>query len=446
MSKHELTVPAKVRTGVALALALCASAAFACDASVLAGDWRGAYVRGGAAQVITLHVNAASTALTASYSVPDLGVQAAKADIFECENDVVRLKAVYGLFTLHLDTAGAEMTGENSRWNPVMTLHLRKAIVPIDPKYVRRPFDFRNGAVRLHGELYLPPGKGPFRAFVLVHGSGPQGLADDFYRFWAEFLVQFDVAVLAYDKRGVGGSSGDYGSATLEMLASDAAAAVRALVQAPSIRHDDIGLAGLSQGGWIAPIAATRVHVARLLLVSAPAVSVQQQELDRVESTLRADEVPADSIAEALEYTRAMFEAVRDSSQWSELQRLTEASREKPWFSTVAAPASMEDLAGWRPIYAFDPAETLRRIAVPTLAIYGEADTIVPPHKNAALLQSLLGQRGAAVQVVVIPNAGHSLETFATLKGDEWKWPDSHWVFPRKAPELLQIVREWLAP
>lgn len=276
MSKHELTVPATVRTGVALALALCASAAFACDASVLAGDWRGAYVRGGAAQVITLHVNAASPAFTASYSVPDLGVHAAKADIFECENDVVRLKAVYGLFTLHLDTAG--------------------------------------------------------------------------------------------------------------------------------------------------------------------------QELDRVESTLRADEVPADSIAEALEYTRAMFEAVRDSSQWSQLQRLTEASREKPWFSTVAAPASMEDLAGWRPIYAFDPAETLRRIAMPTLAIYGEADTIVPPHKNAALLQSLLGQRGAAVKVAVIPNAGHSLETFGTLKGDEWKWPDSHWVFPRKAPELLQIVREWLAP
>ncbi len=120
---------------------------------------------------------------------------------------------------------------------------------------------FQNGEVTLAGNLFVPVGEGPFPAVVIIHGSGKETARDLVLHSW--FFVQHGFVVLTYDKRGVGESSGSYqrvvpknSEAVLGELAGDALAGVEFLKNHNKIDPNRIGLFGLSQGGWIAPLAA----------------------------------------------------------------------------------------------------------------------------------------------------------------------------------------------
>ena len=118
---------------------------------------------------------------------------------------------------------------------------------PRVPLYDEQPAEFRSGDVTLAGSLLLPrtPGRRP--AVVLVHGSRE----GDRYALLmhAAFLLRHGVALLAYDKRGVGGSGGDWRSASIPQLAGDAEEAVQWLKGRAEINPGQIGLLGLSEGG-----------------------------------------------------------------------------------------------------------------------------------------------------------------------------------------------------
>ena len=139
-----------------------------------------------------------------------------------------------------------------------------------------------------------------------------------------------------------------------------------------------------------------------------------------------------------------MFRAVRDSAEWPALQQRMDESRAQSWFPTVSQIDSPPDLREWKTLL-FDPESTLIRLSIPVLAIYGEHDATVPPAKNAQRMEELLRRGGASLQIAVVKNANHALETFGRLEGGEWKWPDAFWIWPRKAPELLDLVPVWLA-
>ena len=130
--------------------------------------------------------------------------------------------------------------------------------------------------------LSLPPGKGPFPAVAMVHGSGPT-TRDEFDVFTA-WLVLHGVAVLADDKRGTGQSVGVYPGdqatpATLELLAGDAQKEVDFLDRLPQVDANRVGLWGDSQGGWISVLAASRDSAINWLVEnSGPTVSVGEAD------------------------------------------------------------------------------------------------------------------------------------------------------------------------
>jgi dienelactone hydrolase len=145
---------------------------------------------------------------------------------------------------------------------------------------VTRPASFRSGGIRLAGRLILPVGKGPFPAVVIVPGSVPAHR--DTYDIWALFFASRGFAVLTYDKRGVGDSTGRYVRAAtdenLRNLASDALAGVKWLRDRPDVDRQRIGLSGGSQAGWvIARAAAESSSVRFAALQSGPAMSVGRQ-------------------------------------------------------------------------------------------------------------------------------------------------------------------------
>ncbi len=139
---------------------------------------------------------------------------------------------------------------------------------------------YADGPIRLAGRLLRPPGRGPFAGVVVVPGSEPATRTT--YDLWATFLAAHGLAVLTYDKRGVGGSGGTYrraaDPANLRALAGDALAGVEWLRRQPGIDPSRVGLDGASQAGWVIEQAAARLADVRFaLLQSSPAMSVGRQ-------------------------------------------------------------------------------------------------------------------------------------------------------------------------
>jgi uncharacterized protein len=229
---------------------------------------------------------------------------------------------------------------------------------------------FTCAGATLAGTLYLPAGDGPFPAAVWVHGSGEAerlGFGGDL----VPGLVRGGVAVLSYDKRGVGQSDGhccpgDNGD--FDLLAADAAAAVAVLLVRPEIDPAHVGLIGASQAGWIVPLAAARSgHVAFIALVDGPAVSYGEEHLYSKltgEEGGRPSGLSADEIATQL---------------------------------ATAGPSG------------FDPAPYLAQLTVPGLWLYGAADLSAPVAQSMAVLERLRTEHGKDFTVVVFPNAGHGL-------------------------------------
>jgi dienelactone hydrolase len=143
-----------------------------------------------------------------------------------------------------------------------------------------RQFDVRfpNGRTTLAGTLTIPPGSGPHPGVVYVSGSGDT-LREESH--WLDSLfIPHGIAVLAYDKRGVGQSGGAYPgdlatTETIAALAGDAAAAARFLAGQAGIDRSRVGFYGLSQGGWIIPQATVRSSgaVSWALIESGPTVT-----------------------------------------------------------------------------------------------------------------------------------------------------------------------------
>ncbi|HWI16325.1 MAG TPA: alpha/beta hydrolase, partial [Vicinamibacterales bacterium] len=138
---------------------------------------------------------------------------------------------------------------------------------------------FTNGDVRLSYRLDVPAHTSPVGAVVFGHGSGQQ--TKDSCRFLADGFLSRGFATLCFDKRGVGQSSGTFvfvgardSIPVFNDLASDIAAGVAFLRTRPEINPQRIGLAGVSQAGWIVPLAAQRSQPAFMLLLVGPAVSV----------------------------------------------------------------------------------------------------------------------------------------------------------------------------
>jgi dienelactone hydrolase len=144
-----------------------------------------------------------------------------------------------------------------------------------------RQREIRVGA--LAATLTLPPGRGPFAAVVMTHGSGPQGR--DEFQVFAAYCELLGIAVLADDKRGIGQSGGVYPGEratlrTLDVLARDADAEIRYLRSLPEIDRARVGLLGDSQAGWVIALAASRDPGVRFAVpLAGPTVSVDQTDL-----------------------------------------------------------------------------------------------------------------------------------------------------------------------
>ncbi|MBV8683004.1 MAG: alpha/beta fold hydrolase [Caulobacteraceae bacterium] len=311
-------------------------------------------------------------------------------------------------------------------------------------------FDDAAGHDRLAGTLTLPPGKGPFPAVVLIAGSGAHDRDETIFghrpfRVLADHLTRRGLAVLRYDKRGVGASTGDYASATTADFADDANAAVRFLAARRDIDGRRIGLIGHSEGGLIAPMVADRDRkVAFVVLMAGPAVNgadlleAQQKRINEVmglggdrlaeasaEEARMIDIVrKSASPAQAAEALKAEADAVADrTGAPKELAEARAAELESPWF---------------RSFLAYDPAPALQRLRIPVLALIGSVDVQVPADQNIPALRAALAQDRRAT-VEELPGLNHLFQPATTGAPGEYVEIET-----TIAPAALDTITQWI--
>jgi len=300
---------------------------------------------------------------------------------------------------------------------------------------------FKSGDVQLAGTLTAPARRGPHPAIILVHGSG--AATREWMLPYARFLVRRGIAVLGYDKRGAGGSTGDWNTASFDDLASDVVAAFEYLKTRKDIDAAQVGLMGVSQAGWVMPLAAVRARdLAFLISISGAGVPAAETTLDHAEREMRGRGMPPPAVDQILVLMRAQNRFARDGTGWDEYLAL----RAKLVARMGAAPPSFPgtpDDPYWQSIkrtYFHDPAPTLRQLQTPTLALFGELDNNILADKNRAAWESALKAGGHRDHtLVVVPKGNHLLLEAQVGNNAEMV------TLQRFVPAYFTTVRAWLA-
>lgn len=250
---------------------------------------------------------------------------------------------------------------------------------------------FTNGGVTLHGTVVAPPGGTRLPGIVMIHGSGAHSRED--YRDQAEAFARQGIATLIYDKRTEGYSQFERSYAT---LADDALAAVEVLRKRPDVDPARVGVWGLSEGGWVAPLAASKSpDVAFVVTLGANGVEPSRQQAWAIENQLRQLGMDGSMVR-------------------------------------MASSTMMRQLVGGGvfPEAHYDPVAVLKSLRQPVLGLWGAKDVLTPPGEAVRIFQESL----AHYTLRVFPDAQHQLR----------RTTDGYDKLPGYAPGYLELVGTWV--
>jgi pimeloyl-ACP methyl ester carboxylesterase len=305
----------------------------------------------------------------------------------------------------------------------------------------REDVRFSSGDIQLAGTLTSPNTGGKHPAIILVHGSGPEDR--EYMLPFARFLIRHGMAVLGYDKRGVGGSTGNWNTASFDDLAGDVVAAFEYLKTRGDVDRRQIGLLGVSQAGWIMPVAAVRAKdIAFLISVSGAGVSAAETTIDQAQNEMTARGTPPQAVERIVGLMKLQYQFARTGQGWDEYA----AAREKLAARMGSPPDTFPgtpDHAYWQFIrrsYFYDPAPALRQLQAPVLALFGELDNNIIAEKNKAAWEAALkagGNRDYTLRI--LPKANH-LQLEAKI-GTNAEMAS----LQRFVPVYFTTIQDWLA-
>lgn len=265
---------------------------------------------------------------------------------------------------------------------------LVEQLFPAEPRQLERAaladtrnaeiaFQNRSQDLALAGLLFVPEGDGPFPAAVVIHGSGTSRRDNGWYLTLTKHLQDNGVVVLLPDKRGSEKSEGDWRTSGFRDLATDTIAAIEYLRAQQTVRLSGIGVIGMSQGGWIAPLVAS-----------------QEDDLAFIVSMVGSAVTPREQL---------MYEENHNLRQIGFL----------PGISNVLAYVGYANVRylAQKPLYDlivdYDPLTYWHDISTDSLVLLGADDTNVPSTESAKRLMNL---DNPYIRVEVYEGSGHALE------------------------------------
>lgn len=310
---------------------------------------------------------------------------------------------------------------------------------------------FISANTKLTGELIEPvnaPNKNS-PLVVMVHGSEQEPAIGNTR---ARLLAGMGITVFVYDKRGTGQSSGFY-TQNFPLLAEDAAAAMhhaRSLLPGESRRA---GFWGASQGGWVAPLAATRTPADFIVISYGLVVSPIEEDLDQM--LLEAEQKNFSTYQlkqiHRLSETTAKVLLSGFTSGLTELQALRVELASKPWINSIhgeysGAMLRMSDeelrrlgsalFDNLELIWDYEAMPVLEHLAIPILWIIAEKDREAPIRRTVQALNTLKKQN-TLLETYIFPDTDHGMYEFTEL-------PDGRRSKVRITDGYFRLVAEWI--
>lgn len=319
-------------------------------------------------------------------------------------------------------------------------------------------FENKKDKVTLAGTITIPKNATVVPVVIMITGSGPQNRDEEIMGhkpFWviADYLTKNGIAVLRYDDRGIGKSTGNFSTCTSEDFARDAQSAVDFLKTYPGIDPKKIGLAGHSEGGMIAPMVAVNdKDVAFIILLAGTGLTGEEILMLQSELIARADSVPENEIKQALEINKKIYEIVRKNKdntkaakkirEYFEEAKKNMTKEEQKELSLMFIEGSIRQvLAPWfRYFLSYDPRKLLKKVSCPVLAMNGGKDLQVPPKENLKSIENCLKNGKCKIhKEKEFPGLNHLFQHCTTGSVSEYSIIEETF-----AQEVLEEMKLWI--
>lgn len=285
----------------------------------------------------------------------------------------------------------------------------------------------------LPGTLALPGGDGPFRAVVLVHGSGPQDRdetigANKPFRDMAWGLASRGIAVLRYEKR-----TREHGKKLALMKADitvtqetveDALAAVALLRRSEKIDPGKVFVLGHSLGGMVVPrIGLLDENIAGFIIMAGPTRPMEDMILDQTKYLFSLDGRISKTEREQLAEVKKQVARVKDPK----------LSADTPSSSLpLGVPASY-----WLDLRGYKPSEVARKLKQPMLILQGGRDYQVTMADLRGWQKTLSSRKN--VKFRRYPKLNHLF-----IKGEGKSTPAEYLTPGHVAPSVIEDIAAWM--
>lgn len=439
----------------------------------LTGKWIGVLKISGIELHLVFNVSKDANKYKATMDSPDQGTKGIQVDKVTYKKNKVRfdVSIINGFFEGEINKEKNKITGKWKQGDNSIPIFLEKTFKeykldrPQEPKepfpYISEEIIFRNDidGINLAGTLTLPKGKGPFKAVILITGSGPQNRNEELlghkpFLIISDYLTRNGIAVLRYDDRGIGKSEGEFPKATTLDFVVDVLSAVQYLKTRKEIDSKKIGLIGHSEGGLIAPIVATKTDdVAFIILLAGPGLPGSDIITMQAELIARVKGETEENIKTGKDFNIKVFKEINTQTDVTELKNtldnifsefydnLSNEEKEKTGSKKSFLLRSKTLLTPWfRYFLKYDPRPTLEKVKCPVLALNGEKDLQVPAKENLWEIEKALKKGGNKnFEIVELPGLNHLFQTAKTGSPSEYSK-----ITETFSPKALKIIIEWI--
>jgi len=323
-------------------------------------------------------------------------------------------------------------------------------------------FENKLDKITLAGTLTIPESPGPFPAVLLLAGSGPN---DRDQLIWghrvflvlADYLTRQGIAVLRYDDRGVGRSTGDYDKGTFDDFKKDALAGVEYLKTRQEIHAEKIGFIGHSEGAVIGPLSACESSdVAFMVLMAAPGLTDDFEGLIKQWTDgYRSNGASQEAIALKASVLRNIFYTIRHEDDLevarSKIKNLLQ--KIKPELAKLSADdrknIELESVdtynfhwmlsPSFSSVLRYNAKETLMKVKCPVLAMNGDKDTQVPKENLKGVEAALKAGGNLQYTIKVFGGLNHLFQTAKTGSPSEYAS-----IEETISPAVLRFISDWI--
>jgi len=446
---------------------------FLATAQDITGKWNGVLKVQGTQLRVIFNVTKTDNGFSSTMDSPDQGVK--DMPVTNTSFGIPKIK--FEITSLKLEYSGElkdkEIIGVLKQGGQEFPMNLSRKT--IEKEIVQRPqeptkpypyysedvtFQNTKANVSLAGTLTLPKKEGVFPVVILITGSGPQNrnekiLGHKPFLVISDYLTKKGIAVLRYDDRGFGKSTGNFTTATSADFATDVESAIAYLKTRKEVNKNKIGLVGHSEGGLIAPIVASKSNdVSFIVLLAGTGIQGDKLLLLQQELIARDTGESEEDIKKSIQTNAKIFEMVVKSNDDLKLKSdltilMNETLKNDP---STKIPNGMtknefvsmqvnQITSPWiQYFFKFNPATVLEKVTCPVLAVNGEKDLQVPPKENLTAIKTALEKGGNKnVSIIEFPNMNHLFQECKTGSPSEYATTEQTF-----SPIALAEISNWI--